>query len=244
MKAVQKNIRSGRIQAAFYAVIIALLCLVGSEMQLKAQETAAPAGSIVAQNETGMTEQIDEEIQYAPAPGEGREGLHLDKRILPQGNGVYTVMLEAYTDSRTVSFSYEKPADYYLVLDVSTSMSYFDFPGSPDGKRLGALKNAAIGFIEEAAARFPGAPEEEQNRAAVIQFSDPEHSGVVSGLTALTAEGVQQLQAAIEGLTCSHLTRTDLGMLYTEQLIAADNSDRDKIVILVTDGHGKNRNKI
>ncbi|MBO5520788.1 MAG: VWA domain-containing protein [Eubacterium sp.] len=181
-----------------------------------------------------IVSQTDEEILYENAPGEGRKGLHLDKKIFPLGGGAYTVMLEAYADS-SVS-DYEKPADYYLVLDVSTRMSYFEYPDSPDGKRFGALKKAASEFVDMAAARNSSADAEEQSRIAIVQFSDAEHSGVVCGLTPLTTEGAQQLHASIDSLACSHLTRTDLGMLYTEQLIAAQANERDKIVILVTDG--------
>lgn len=205
-------------------IAAAFLCMSVSVSEAAAQETAPEL----------IVSQTDEEILYEDAPGEGRKGLHLDKKIFPQGEGVYTVMLEAYADSGISD--YERPADYYLVLDVSTSMSYFDYPDSPDGKRFGALKKAASEFVEMAAARNPSAAEQEQSRIAIVRFSDAEHSGVVCGLTPVTAAGAEQLKTAVGELECSHLTRTDLGMLYTEQLIAAESNERDKIVILLTDG--------
>ena len=217
---------AGILSAAFAA---AVLCISSFCANVMAQETAAKL----------IVSQTEEEVLYTDAPGEGRKGLHLDKKIFPQGNGVYTVMLEAYADRSLTA--YERPADYYLVLDVSTSMSYFDYPDSPDGKRLGALKKAASDFVDMAAARNPSASEQEQSRIAIVRFSDAEHSGVVCGLTPLTAAGAGELKDSIGKLECNHLTRTDLGMLYTEQLIAAQANDRDRIIILVTDGQPNNK---
>ena len=212
---------------------------------ISSQVRETSAGNIVPQLTAELStsqmsaESLTEEVYYTSAPGEEYEGLHLNKYALPQGNGVYSIFLEAYADSRLVSG--EKPADYFLVLDVSTSMSYFDFPGSPDGKRLGALQKAADDFIDAVAARPHGETEQEISRIALVQFANEEQSRPLCALTAVTQDGTQLLHDAIRNLSCDHLTRTDLGLQYAEQIIAQDQADREKIVILVTDGQPNNQ---
>lgn len=60
-------------------------------------------------------------LRSASADGETENGLILDKSVTANGNGGYTITLEAFTTG-TVTAGTAKPSDIILVLDLSTSM--------------------------------------------------------------------------------------------------------------------------
>lgn len=55
--------------------------------------------------------------------GDAPEGLHLQKTATPDGNGGYTITLEAYTTGQVTTTSKSTPTDIVLVLDESGSMA-------------------------------------------------------------------------------------------------------------------------
>ena len=174
-------------------------------------------------------------------------GLELRKVYNPS-TGLLT--LEAYATGSTTTTTSTEPVDIVLVLDVSGSM---DDPingyGSQD--KIDALKDAVNGFIDKVAEKSPN------SNIAIVKFGGEINNrigndkywfstGLFSGeyinhtqtVKALTpASNTTELNAAVDALWAGGYTPAHLGLQLAKGIIENDpNTDRQKVVVLFTDG--------
>lgn len=174
-------------------------------------------------------------------------GLELRKVYNPS-TGLLT--LEAYATGSTTTTTSTEPVDIVLVLDVSGSM---DDPingyGSQD--KIDALKDAVNGFIDKVAEKSPN------SNIAIVKFGGEinnrigndkywfrtgffsgeyiNHTQTVKALT--PASNTTELNAAVDALWAGGYTPAHLGLQLAKGIIENDpNTDRQKVVVLFTDG--------
>lgn len=174
-------------------------------------------------------------------------GLEL-RKVYDPSRGLLT--LEAYATGSTTTTTSTAPVDIVLVLDVSGSM---DDPingyGSQD--KIDALKDAVNGFIDKVAEKSPN------SNIAIVKFGGEINNrigndkywfrtGLLSGeyinhtqtVKALTpASNTTELNAAVDALWAGGYTPAHLGLQLAKGIIENDpNTDRQKVVVLFTDG--------
>lgn len=174
-------------------------------------------------------------------------GLEL-RKVYDPSRGLLT--LEAYATGSTTTTTSTAPVDIVLVLDVSGSM---DNPingyGSQD--KIDALKDAVNGFIDKVAEKSPN------SNIAIVKFGGEINNrigndkywfstGLFSGeyinhtqtVKALTpASNTTELNAAVDALWAGGYTPAHLGLQLAKGIIENDpNTDRQKVVVLFTDG--------
>lgn len=174
-------------------------------------------------------------------------GLEL-RKVYDPSRGLLT--LEAYATGSTTTTTSTAPVDIVLVLDVSGSM---DDPingyGSQD--KIDALKDAVNGFIDKVAEKSPN------SNIAIVKFGGEINNrigndkywfstGLFSGeyinhtqtVKALTpASNTTELNAAVDALWAGGYTPAHLGLQLAKGIIENDpNTDRQKVVVLFTDG--------
>lgn len=174
-------------------------------------------------------------------------GLELRKVYNPS-TGLLT--LEAYATGSTTTTTSTAPVDIVLVLDVSGSM---DDPinGYDSQDKIDALKDAVNGFIDKVAEKSPN------SNIAIVKFGGKINNrigndkywfstGPISGeyinytqtVKALTpASNTTELNAAVDALWAGGYTPAHLGLQLAKGIIENDpNTDRQKVVVLFTDG--------
>lgn len=80
-------------------------------------------------------------------------GMEFYKTARVNGDGTYTISMEAWATGKTTTQEKPQPLDIALVLDVSGSMDG-TFAGTYQ-KKIDALKTAVNGFIDGVAAKSP-----------------------------------------------------------------------------------------
>ena len=161
----------------------------------------------------------------------------------PDNDGNYTITMTAQAKGQTTTTTTTAPMDIVLVLDQSGSMDdKFD-----QGTRQNAMKAAVKGFIDTVAATS------KDSKISIVKFAGDEskavgdtryyengysynHSQIVKELTAVDSAGVKALKAAVSGLTAGGATRVDFGMEKAAKALEASTNDRQKVVIVFTDG--------
>ncbi len=182
-------------------------------------------------------------LRVLAAAAETDNGLVLGKSVAPGGtDGTYTIRLEAYATGETSVVETSKPADIVLVLDQSGSMAY-DFAGKTTStntaRRQYAMKQAVNTFIDDVANRYSA---QSDHRIAIVTYGST--AATLRDLTSVDAAGKTTLKSGISGLPDlpSGATRTDSGMNTANGLIntnysySGSNTERQKVVILFTDG--------
>ena len=184
-------------------------------------------------------------------------GVQLDKTVTgPDGDGNYTVRLEAYATGAQTTVVSTKPCDIVLVLDVSGSMdermSQYDRT-----KKLTALKNAVNNFIDQVAAKETDGV---THRISIVKFAGEttdkvgndtydvttgiwpfeetntyNYSQIVKGLTDAKS-GQAELKKAVNALKAAGATSADYGMEHAQTVLAGARSDATKVVVMFTDG--------
>ena len=176
-------------------------------------------------------------------------GLELSKSATPNANGDgYKLTLEAYTTGDVITEQVSVPTDIVLVLDQSGSMSE-TFSGGTT--RQQAMKNAVQKLIDSVS---QNAKDNKVNhRISVVTFGD--NATEKRGLTELYSStnpnqnttGKNALKNTINDLPSSPsgATRVDLGMNKAQTILNKSTStgDRNKIVVLFTDGIPTSSNK-
>ena len=179
-----------------------------------------------------------------------QDGVNITKKVVPDGEGNYNLVMEAYVEGTTETTTSTKPLDIVLVLDVSGSMG--DSMGNGDRtKRIDALKSAVNAFIEKVAEKNTDAI---GHRISIVKFAGDKkdnvgndtyregqytynNSQIVKNLTTVNDVGKAKLTAAVNGLKAAGATRADYGMqLAQEVLLSNEDSNRDKVVVMFTDG--------
>lgn len=170
------------------------------------------------------------------------DGLKLDKRVTPNENGGYTVHLEAYTTGTVTTTTSTKPCDIVLVLDQSGSMA-FDFNGNEtntnSARRQYAMKEAVNAFITAVGEKYDAAKSD--HRIAIVTFGSD--ASQLLGWTFADEVGQTALTGKVNGLPTSPSGATNVGAgmqraqgLMSDGSYAGTNTDRQKVVVLFTDG--------
>ena len=187
---------------------------------------------------------------YAAETGttDSNPNLVLDKNAKLQSDGTYTVTLEAYAKGRVETTpAVMKPCDIVLVLDQSGSMKW-NFDGSNQNpsysnSRQKALRDAATSFIENVSKN--AREQKVDHNIAIVSFN--KSASVKSKFVSLysksdssqNSNAEQSLKNTIADLgeKPSGATRTDLGMEEANKLIQSENSSRNRVVVVFTDGY-------
>ena len=168
----------------------------------------------------------------SPAPS-NVDGLNLSKKAVYNNDGTYTLTLETYTTGQVKSETTTVPLDIVLVLDTSGSME----EGFGGTTKMAALQGAVNGFIDEINNVYSS---EADHRMAIIKFSNG--AAIIQGWTFVDASGKSTLQGKINSLYPDGATDTCVGMQMAETLMGnsygygGNNTERQKVVILFTDG--------
>lgn len=187
---------------------------------------------------------------YAAETGttDSNPNLVLDKNAKLQSDGTYTVTLEAYAKGRVETTpAVMKPCDIVLVLDQSGSMQW-NFDGSNqnpsyNNSRQKALRDAATNFIKEVSKN--AREKKVDHNIAIVTFGDS--ASLESNFVSLYNEsdanqnttGEASLKNTITSLgqSPSGATQTDLGMKEANDLIKSEDSSRNRVVVVFTDGY-------
>lgn len=159
-------------------------------------------------------------------------GMDFDKRADSNGDGTYTITMTAQATGTTTTKAV--PMDIVLVLDQSGSMK--DSFGN--GTRQSAMKEAVNSFIGEVAAKYST---EADHRMAIVTFGT--NADPLVGWTAVDSDGATKLTGKISSLPedPSGAANVGKGMKLAKNLTGndaytGDNTDRQKTVIVFTDG--------
>lgn len=169
-------------------------------------------------------------------------GMNLSKAVKDNRDGTYTITLESYTTGKVTTTTKTIPVDIVLVLDQSGSMAY-DFNGDStytnEERRQCAMKNAVNNFISAVNAKY--SPEAD-HRIALVTFESK--ASTLQDWTTVDNDGKTALQEKVNGLsnTPAGATNAGAGMATAESLMGrddhymGDNTTRQKVVVLFTDG--------
>ena len=170
-------------------------------------------------------------------------GMEFTKDARANGDGTYTISMEAWATGKTTTSTTTVPLDIALVLDVSGSMDD-SFAGTYQ-KKIDALKTAVNGFIEGVAAKSP------DSNISIVKFAgkmtdkvgnDMYWDGYRYNYTQIVKEltpagtGKDALKAAVNGLRAAGATPADYGMQLAQAALAPSTSGNSKVVVMFTDG--------
>ena len=181
------------------------------------------------------------------------DGVHISKKVVPNGDN-YNLVMEAYVEGTTTETTTSTPLDIVLVLDVSGSMD--DPMGNGDQtKRIDALKPAVNAFIDNVAEKNT---DDDGNtvghKISIVKFAGDKkdnvgndtyregqytynNSQIVKNLTTVDDAGKKELTDAVNGLRPAGATQADYGMQLAQSVLPSnENSNRDKVVVMFTDG--------
>lgn len=168
-------------------------------------------------------------------------GMEFTKDARANGDGTYTISMEAWATGKTTTQEKPQPLDIALVLDVSGSMDD-PFAGTYQ-KKIDALKTAVNGFIEGVAAKSP------DSKISIVKFAGDmanwvgndtyqegryryNHTQVVVGLTPVAQ--AETLKATVNSLRAGGATSADYGMQLANT--ALQSATNPKVVVMFTDG--------
>lgn len=171
----------------------------------------------------------------ARSDGGEQSNLKLGKTVRSNGDGTYTITLEAYTTGEVIDTTHTMPVDVVLVLDQSGSMA--DPFGSTT--RQAAMKSAVNGFIDAVHEKY--APEAD-HRIALVTFGST--ASTLWGWTNVDADGARELKSAIDSLGNPYNQSTNVAAGMTQAAALMDggygytgpNTLRQQVVIVFTDG--------
>ena len=177
-----------------------------------------------------------------------KDGLVMSKTIKKGENGQFLLTLEAYATGSTTTTTSTKPVDIVLVLDVSGSMDDYM---ETNVTKMDNLKTAVKGFVNSVNETSP------ESNIAIVKFGGEinnrigndkywvktgwfsgeyiNHTQTVKALT--PASNTTELNAAVDALWAGGYTPAHLGLQLANEIIQKDpNKDRQKVVVLFTDG--------
>ncbi len=185
-----------------------------------------------------------------------QDGVNITKKVVPDGKGNYNLVMEAYVEGTTTETTTSTPLDIVLVLDVSGSMD--DPMGKKDSKkRIDALKSAVNAFIDKVAEKNTDADGNTVgHKISIVKFAGEKlnqvgnerywdrvdreyynYSQIVKNLTDVDTQGKSDLQTEVNKLTPGGATQANYGMELAQRVLSSDeDSDRDKVVVMFTDG--------
>lgn len=177
-------------------------------------------------------------VLAANGPGmDSGSGMIFTKKLvsdMPDKDGNYTIQMTAQATGTTTTTSKAVPMDIVLVLDQSGSMK--DKFGK--GTRQSAMKAAVNSFIGEVADKYST---DADHRMAIVTFGSDAANLV--GWTAVNSTGAAALTSEINDLPKEPEGATNVGAgmqmaknLMDSDAYTGDNTDRQKTVIVFTDG--------
>ena len=184
------------------------------------------------------------------------DGVHISKKVVQDGDN-YNLVMEAYVEGNTEIVASSKPLDIVLVLDVSGSMA--DSQGWFTDAKIVSLKSAVDNFIDEVAkkniaedgslvghrisiVKFAGDQSTEigddtYTESGILYSYTYNYSQIVKNLTAVNDAGKVALKTAVNGLKPAGATQADYGMQLAQSVLSSnEDSNRDKVVVMFTDG--------
>lgn len=169
------------------------------------------------------------------------DGVVTSKTVTVDKDGNYKLRLESYVTGATTTSTTEKttPVDIVLVLDQSSSMNdTFSTSGWNKITNQDAMKSAVTGFINSVADTYSA---DADHRIALVTFG--KSATTVRGLTFVDQSGKNTLNGNVNNLRAnSSDTAPGTGMerayniLHTNYSYDGKNTERQKVVILFTDG--------
>lgn len=218
--------------------ILAMLMAVAMAFSLLPVTALATGGTNGPADETGSV------------TADTEDGVHISKKVEAADDGNYNLVMEAYVEGNTEIVASSKPLDIVLVLDVSGSMN--DPMGKKDSKkRIDALKSAVNAFIEKVAEKNTSDGKMVGHKISIVKFAGSKtddvgndtnfighnYSQIVKNLTAINTQGKSDLQAEVNKLTPGGATQADYGMQLAQSVLSSnEDSNRDKVVVMFTDG--------
>lgn len=167
------------------------------------------------------------------------DGLAVGKTATSNGNGSYTITMEAFTTGEVKTEVKDVPLDIVLVLDQSGSMAYNfngDSTSTNSERRQYAMKQAVNNFIDQVAGKYDA--EKADHRISIVTFGSSAQK--LSDWTSVTEQGKSNLQSEINKLPKepSGATNAGAGMQQAVSLINSAGSveGRSQVVIMFTDG--------
>ena len=190
-----------------------------------------------------------------------QDGVNITKEVVPDGKGNYNLVMEAYVEGTTTTTTSTKPLDIVLVLDVSGSMD--DPMGNGDStKRIDALQLAVNAFIDNVAKKNTSTDGTAvDHKISIVKFAGDKtaevgndtyreygytynYSQIVKNLTTVNDAGKVALKAAVNGLRPAGATQADYGMQLAQSVLSSnEDSNRDKVVVMFTDGSPNSSNE-
>ena len=182
-----------------------------------------------------------------------QDGVNITKKVVTDKEGNHNLVMEAYVEGTTTETTTSTPLDIVLVLDVSGSMD--DSQGWGTAKKIESLKSAVNNFIAEVAKKNTDTDGNTVgHRISIVKFAGKKateerndtyrengytynYSQIVKNLTTVDATGKNELTAAVNGLRPAGATRADYGMELAQSVLPSnEDSNRDKVVVMFTDG--------
>ena len=164
-----------------------------------------------------------------------KNGLDLSKTVTANEDGTYTITLEAFTTGTVSTTTESVPLDIVLVLDQSGSMDETFGTSWRDPSRQEAMQTAVNKFIGEVGKKYSTTSD---HRISIVRFSSD--ASVAADWTYTNAKGVSDLQRVVSNLSNGGDTYVDEGMnlakIQLEKPYTGDNTNRQRVVILFTDG--------
>ncbi len=163
------------------------------------------------------------------------DGLQLKKTVTQNENGSWHIALESYVMGETRPGVH--PVDIVLLLDTSGSMQIFAGRKETGVSRQESLQIAAREYVAKISECNEGVEADQQSRIALVQFADDDDTRILQDLTPVTADNREKLNGIIDALPADGSTRIDCAMEAAADILERDDkSDRQKSVILMTDG--------
>ena len=182
-----------------------------------------------------------------------QDGVNITKKVVTDKEGNHNLVMEAYVEGTTTETTTSTPLDIVLVLDVSGSMD--DSQGWGTAKKIESLKSAVNNFIAEVAKKNTDTDGNTVgHRISIVKFAGKKateegndtyrengytynYSQIVKNLITVDATGKNELTAAVNDLRPAGATRADYGMELAQSVLPSnEDSNRDKVVVMFTDG--------
>lgn len=203
--------------------------------------------------------------EYTPVITEKEnDGLHLKKTaVYNKDNGNYDITLESFVTGKVTTEKTSVPTDIVLVLDMSGSMDYCMVCGKEEHNswwghtfqsRISVLKTAVNKFIDQTKVKNNEIKDnDKRHRISLVKFAGKEntnignntytedrnkynYSQIVKGLTTVDEKGANELINSVNSLDPNGSTCSDLGLSRAKKALESSPEDRQKVVIMFTDG--------
>lgn len=176
----------------------------------------------------------------AETPRVTNDGVVTSKIVVKEGDS-YKLRLESYVTGATTTSTETKttPADIVVILDQSSSMNNtFSSSWWNEITNQEAMQSAVKGFIDSVAKTYS---DDADHRIALVTFG--KSASTVNGLTFVNQNGKNTLNNSVNRLNAnSYDTAPGTGLeraydiLHTNYSYSGKNTERQKVVILFTDG--------